>query len=40
MTVSELLGKCSSYELSEWMVYFQLRAEEDEARRKELEVGA
>lgn len=38
MTVAELLGRISSYELSEWMKYFEIKAKEEEraSKRKSL----
>jgi len=34
MTVAELLGKISSYELSEWMKYLEIKAKEEERASK------
>ena len=39
MTVARLLDECGSYELSEWMVHFQLQAEELEQQRREAGLG-
>jgi len=34
MTVAELLGRISSYELSEWMKYLEIKAKEEERANK------
>jgi len=34
MTVAELLGRISSYELSEWMKYLEIKAKEEEKASK------
>jgi hypothetical protein len=33
MTVGDLLDRCSSMEITEWMAHFKLRSSEREARR-------
>lgn len=37
MSVSRLLTETSSMELTKWMVYFKVRAAQDEQRRRDAE---
>jgi len=40
MTVGELLGKISSYEITEWVAYYILEQEDEEAADRKAKMKA
>ena len=38
MTVAQMLGSISSYEITEWIAYYVLEAEDQEAANKRAEM--